>query len=315
MVTTKNLLRIGTRRSSLALWQAEHVRTKLLAKQPQLDIQLVHIMTSGDLNPDLAINKIGGKSVFVKEIEQALLNKDIDLAVHSMKDVPGVITSGLKLTAILRRADPSDVLVGYNNNDLPFGAIVGTGSLRRKSQLLAWRPDLKIKAIRGNVDTRIKKCQSSSYDAIVLAAAGLIRLNMNQHIASFLDFSTCLPAVAQGAIGIETRQDAPELEHLLAPLNDAVTATCVSAERAFNSTLGGNCFLPVAALGQIVNNELRFTGRIIHPEGEYILHKSMTGTGNDATTIGQQVAKHLLQNGGDKILQLCIANTEHHPSL
>jgi len=298
-------LRIGTRGSLLALRQATCVRDLLAKEHPGIETDLVPIVTSGDRITNRPIAKIGGKAVFVKEVEQALHSGDIDLAVHSLKDVPAVLSDGLILYTILRRSEPRDALVLSGMDELPPGALVGTGSLRRKAQLLAWRPDLRIADIRGNVDTRLKKLDAKAFDALVLAAAGLIRLNLHQRVSMYLEPEICLPAAGQGAIGIEIRADDTRLQKLLAPLHDSDTGACTTAERAFNERLGGSCTLPAAAFATIDGDTLSLTGRVIHPQGTPLLERRIVGHRNAARTLGCRAAALVLGDGGDRIIRMC----------
>ncbi len=301
-MSNRHRIRIGTRGSRLAIWQAEHVLSGLHKLHPALGIDLVPILTSGDRIQNKALRAIGGKALFVKEIEKALLENEIDLAVHSVKDLPAKLPDDLVLATILPRADPRDVLVQNTNGALAAGAKIGSSSPRRRAQLLAWRPDLQIVDIRGNLDTRLKKLDSGTYDALALAAAGLERLGYSDRIFSYLDPVICLPAVAQGAIGVEIRARDQRLRELLAPLNDHVSAASVTAERAFSARLGGGCFLPIAALATAWDDELHLIARIAHPEGTQILERQVRGKLTTARNIGTEAAEQLLAAGGDTIV-------------
>ncbi|MBF0095823.1 MAG: hydroxymethylbilane synthase [Magnetococcales bacterium] len=299
-------LKIGTRGSALALWQAEWVRSLLRANQPDLTIELVIIKTQGDKILDVPLAKVGGKGLFVKELEEALLAGEIDLAVHSMKDMPALLPDGLALTTILEREDPRDVLLSTRHASLqalPPGAKVGSSSLRRQSQLLHLRPDLQILSLRGNVNTRIQKLVEGQFDAIVLAAAGVKRLQLTQHVVEYLDPTQVIPANGQGAIGIEARQDDLRLLKLLAPLNHPPTWICVSAERAFLATLEGGCQVPIAGHATLDGQQLQLTGRIASLDGSTLLTQSRRGSQEDPISLGKELAQQLLAQGGKQILQ------------
>jgi hydroxymethylbilane synthase len=299
-------LKIGTRGSALALWQAEWVRSLLRANHPDLSIELVIIKTQGDKILDVPLAKVGGKGLFVKELEEAMLAGEIDLAVHSMKDMPALLPEGLALTTILEREDPRDVLLSTRHASLqalPHGAKVGSSSLRRQSQLLHLRPDLQILSLRGNVNTRIQKLVEEQFDAIVLAAAGVKRLQLTQQVVEYLDPTQVIPANGQGAIGIEARQDDSALHTLLAPLNHPPTWSCVSAERAFLATLEGGCQVPIAGYATLEGEQLRLTGRIASLDGRTMLTHNICGPQGDPVSLGQALADHLLEHGGKQILQ------------
>ena len=300
-------LTIGTRGSALALWQAEHVAERLRTASPILEVELKVIKTRGDKILDVPLAKVGGKGLFVKEIEQAMLRHEIHLAVHSIKDVPALLSPGLILAAIPEREDPRDALVSRAGelDDLPAGAVVGTSSLRRACQLLHRRPDLKLRNLRGNVDTRLGKLDEGQYDAVVLAAAGLNRLGLAGRITERLSPQVMLPAVGQGALGLETRENDNELKSLVVDcLNDPPTATCVGAERAFLARLGGGCQVPVAAHARLVNQEeLQLEGLIGHPSGQPHFRHQMVGQKSTPEDLGRRLAEHLLAIGGDKVLQ------------
>jgi hydroxymethylbilane synthase len=303
----KTTLKIATRKSPLALWQAYHVRDAILALHPQLQIELVEMTTQGDKILDAPLAKIGGKGLFVKELEQGLLNADADIAVHSMKDVPVEFPKGLELAIIMQREDPRDAFVSNNYESLealPQNAIVGTSSLRRQSQLLALRPDLTIKILRGNVGTRLGKLDQGEFDAILLAAAGLHRLKLSARIRQFIAPETMLPAIGQGAIGIECRSDDAETKAIIAPLNDISTQQRVRAERAINNALGGSCQVPIAGFAEInVPGELYLRGLVASTDGAEILRSEIRGHVADAEQLGRAVAQHLIEQGADKILQ------------
>ncbi|APG28508.1 hydroxymethylbilane synthase [Syntrophotalea acetylenivorans] len=298
--------RIGTRASRLALWQAEWVKSSLQQLHPTLQVELVKIQTEGDRILDVPLAKIGGKGLFVKEIEEALLDGRIDLAVHSMKDVPTLLPPGLELRCITERADPRDCLVlaapQKNLADLPQGARIGTSSLRRRAQLLHKRPDLRISDMRGNVDTRLRKMREEGLDGIVLAAAGLKRLGYEEHIGLYLEPKDCLPAIAQGALGLECRIDDKATHALLAPLHHPATAMEVTAERAFLARLEGGCQVPVAGYAQLLDDRLELTGLVARIDGSEVLKDSLTCPADEAAEVGRALADILLRCGADQIL-------------
>jgi hydroxymethylbilane synthase len=301
-------LRIATRRSQLALWQAEHVRERLLAAFPGLRVELMPLSTQGDRILDVPLAKIGGKGLFVKELETAILEGRADLAVHSMKDVPMEFPDGLTLGAILSRENPCDAFVSTRYPDidsLPSGARVGTSSLRRQCQLRAQRPDLEILDLRGNVNTRLRKLDEGQFDAIVLAAAGLIRLQMRGRIASLLPCERSLPAVGQGAIGVEIRTDDSELRELLGVLHDVDCADCVRAERAMNARLHGGCQVPIAGYAEIGADDgvIRLRGLVGSVDGARIVRGEVTGGRSDAEVLGTKLAETLLARGADALLE------------
>lgn len=310
VMMTRKRLRIATRQSPLALWQANYVKARLEKKHTDLVVELVPMMTKGDVILDTPLAKIGGKGLFVKELEHALLEGRADIAVHSMKDVPMQFPVGLMLSTICQREDPHDAFVSNSYRtfmDLPSGAVVGTSSLRRQCQLKQLRPDLCIHSLRGNVGTRLAKLDNGDYDAIILAAAGLIRLGQQQRITSLIDVTQCLPAAGQGAVGIECRQEA-EIERLLAPLADPETTACVLAERAMNRHLQGGCQVPIAGYAIIEEGQLFLRALVGEVEGSRILRAEGRGAIEDAERVGIQVAEKLLQQGADKILQTLYSN-------
>lgn len=310
VMMTRKRLRIATRQSPLALWQANYVKARLEKKHTDLVVELVPMMTKGDVILDTPLAKMGGKGLFVKELEHALLEGRADIAVHSMKDVPMQFPAGLMLSTICQREDPHDAFVSNSYRtfmDLPSGAVVGTSSLRRQCQLKQLRPDLCIHSLRGNVGTRLAKLDNGDYDAIILAAAGLIRLGQQQRITSLIDVTQCLPAVGQGAVGIECRQEA-EIERLLAPLADPETTACVLAERAMNRHLQGGCQVPIAGYAIIEEGQLFLRALVGEVEGSRILRAEGRGAIEDAERVGVQVAEKLLQQGADKILQTLYSN-------
>ena len=297
-------LRIATRKSPLALWQAEYVKASLLKHHPQLTIELVTFTTQGDKILDTPLAKIGGKGLFVKELEQAMLAGDADLAVHSMKDVPMECPEGLAITTICEREDPTDAFVSNrfaSLQELPLGAIVGTSSLRRQCQLRALRPDLEIRDLRGNVGTRLGRLDNGEYDAIILASAGLKRLGLEQRIAQSL--TQLLPAVGQGAVGIEARTNDAELLALLAPLHHLPTALCVQAERAMNRRLQGGCQVPIAGFATLDNQQLTLNALVGSLDGQSVLRYQAQTTDLQAVEqLGETVAEGLLAQGADKVL-------------
>lgn len=297
-------VRIATRKSPLALWQAEYVKANLLQHHPQLSVELVTFTTQGDKILDTPLAKIGGKGLFVKELEQAMLAGDADIAVHSMKDVPMECPQGLAITTICQREDPTDAFVSNRFScleELPLGAIVGTSSLRRQCQLRALRPDLIINDLRGNVGTRLGRLDNGEYDAIILASAGLKRLGLQQRIAQSL--TQLLPAVGQGAVGIEARSNDVELLALLAPLHHLPTAICVQAERAMNRRLQGGCQVPIAGFATLDNQLLSLKALVGSVDGQSILQAQAQTTNLQAIEqFGELVAENLLAQGADKIL-------------
>ncbi len=308
---TKTILRIATRKSPLALWQAHHVREKLLQYWPALHIELIPMVTSGDKFLSTPLSATGGKGLFVKELEDALLDNRADLAVHSMKDVPALFPTGLGLAAICTRENPFDALVSETNKklaDLPMGALIGTASLRRQSQLLAARPDLQVKTLRGNVQTRLAKLNSGEYDAIVLAVAGLWRLSMHASITEILPTNIMLPACGQGALGIECRMDDERLKQYIAPLNDPISALCVNTERYVNARLGGNCHVPLAVYCTLsAHSQLLLQAKIASLDGKIVISNSQHGHPQEAIQIAEQCAIALLASGADDLLAAALS--------
>ena len=297
-------IRIATRKSALALWQAEYVKARLEQAHPGLKVSLVPMVSRGDKLLDAPLAKIGGKGLFVKELETALLENEADIAVHSMKDVPMDFPEGLGLFCICEREDPRDAFVSntYDSLDaLPPGSVVGTSSLRRQAQLLARRPDLKIHFLRGNVNTRLAKLDAGEYDAIILAAAGLIRLGFEARIRASISVDDSLPAGGQGAVGIECRTANAEIHALLAPLHHAETAARVTAERALNKRLNGGCQVPIACYALREGEQLWLRGLVGQPDGGLLLRAE--GRGSDAEALGVQVAEQLLAQGAEAILK------------
>ncbi len=297
-------IKIGTRGSKLALWQANHVREMIEALSPGLQVELVVIKTKGDKILDAPLAKIGGKGLFVKEIEEALLEERVDMAVHSMKDVPTELPPGLVIGAIPPREEPWDLLVAKEEaslDSLPRGAKVGTSSLRRQAQLLARRPDLNIKPLRGNLDTRFRKLRETDLDAIVVALAGVKRLGINSLPMKVLSPQECLPAIGQGALALEVRQG--EMMDILKTLHHPETEASIKAERAFLAHIGGSCQIPVAALGGVEGEELTLRGLIASPDGKKVYRGEQKGPLSQAHIIGSELAQTLLDQGGRGIIE------------
>ena len=301
-----NPIKIGTRGSKLALWQANWVKSALEKKFPSTPVELVTIKTQGDKILDVPLAKVGGKGLFVKEIEQALITRRIDIAVHSMKDMPAEIPEGLCIGAIPERENPVDVFISRNGarfNELAAGSIIGTSSLRRGAQLRHARPDMVVRSIRGNLDTRLKKLESENFDALVLAAAGVKRLNLEHKITEYLDSALMLPAIGQGALCIETREDDPIVAPLVAALDHAATRAAVAGERAFLNRLEGGCQVPIAGHGQIREDLFTLTGLVAEINGSRVIKGEKTGPPDSSETIGNDLAEELLAGGADKILE------------
>ncbi len=308
----KKHVTIGTRGSRLALWQAGWVREELMRRRPGLTISLEVIKTSGDRITDVPLAKVGGKGLFVKEIEEALLAGSIDLAVHSMKDMPGEMPDGLWIASIPLRETPWDMMItrdGRKAEELPEGAVVGTSSLRRGSQLLNFRPDLSIVALRGNLDTRLKKLETENLDAIVLAAAGLKRLGMAEAgRAAEIDPGIVLPAVGQGALCIETRADDEGVNELVRTIHDEPSAVAVTAERAFLKLLQGGCQVPIAAYGSFDSpGKIHLTGLVAETDGSIVLKDAITGDAAEGEAIGETLARRLIERGAAEIVERLIA--------
>jgi len=302
---TVKVIRIATRKSPLALWQAEHVAAELEKAFPVLKTELVTMVTQGDKILDTPLAKIGGKGLFVKELEQGMLAGTADIAVHSMKDVPVEFPKGLHLAVVLEREDPRDAFVSnqYSTlNDLPSNAKIGTCSLRRQCQLKEQFPDAEILPLRGNVNTRLAKLEAGEFDAIILAAAGLKRLGMENKITQCLDTAVSLPAIGQGAIGIESRSDDDEINQLLQALYDEETTIRIRAERAMNARLNGGCQVPIAGFAEVKGQQLLMRGLVGNPDGSIIYRVERAGHIDDAAEIGQMVADELLNQGADKVL-------------
>jgi hydroxymethylbilane synthase len=305
-MTAKPVIRIATRSSELALWQSNHVADALASMIDGAKLELVPITTTGDRILDMPLARIGGKGLFIKELEVALMEERADIAVHSMKDVPAELPEGLHIPAVLPREDPRDVLVsveGGTLDDLPPGARVGTSSLRRKSQLLAARGDLEVRDLRGNVPTRMNKLADGAFDAIVLAAAGLRRLGLLDDHHHLVDTGLMLPAVGQGVIGLECRAGDAEVEGLIGRLNHEPTALCLRAERSMNLRLGGDCSVPVAGYARIDDGELVLTGLVAGVDGRRVVRHTASGPPEDAERIGVGLGERLLNAGADQILK------------
>ncbi|MAR00453.1 MAG: hydroxymethylbilane synthase [Oceanospirillaceae bacterium] len=299
-------LRIATRKSPLALWQAEHIKARLEALHPDLSVELVTFTTQGDRILDTPLAKIGGKGLFVKELEAAMLDGRADIAVHSMKDVPMEFPEGLELGVICERENPLDAFVSNRYaslDELPQGAVVGTSSLRRQCQIQQLRPDLEIRSLRGNVQTRLSKLDAGEYDAIILAAAGLLRMEMDERIASFLPTTQSLPAGGQGALGIEWRVGNDAINDLIRPLYDDTTASCVLAERALNRRLQGGCQVPIACFAERTGDEIWLRGLVGSVDGSQILRTEIHGNAAVAEALGIEAAEDLLSQGAGEILK------------
>ena len=298
-------IRIATRKSPLALWQANFIKKQLTDIHKDLTVELIPMVTKGDMILDSPLAKIGGKGLFVKQLEQALLDNTADIAVHSIKDIPAQFPEGLMLATICQRDDVRDALIAnqYQSlDDLPQGAIVGTSSLRRQCQLRAKYPHLKIADLRGNVGTRLAKLDNQEYHAIILAAVGLKRLGLQERIKQYITTDLILPAVGQGAIGIETRSNDKTILKLLAPLDDKNSRICIQAERAMNQALQGGCQVPIACYSQLTNDSLSLNGLVGSIDGSKIIKVSVSGTATQPEALGQQLASALLAKGADKIL-------------
>jgi hydroxymethylbilane synthase len=300
-------IKIGTRGSKLALTQANLVADKIKKEAPDVNIEICVIKTSGDIMQDISLLKIGGKGVFVKEIEDALLSGAIDLAVHSMKDVPTQTPPGLVFAAVLPREDVRDILVSKGARKIEQmrkGAKIGTGSMRRSAQLLAMLPDLEIVSLRGNLDTRLKKIDTENLDGVIVAAAGVKRMGLAEKITQYLPVEMMLPAVGQGALGLEIRADDNRLQKLLTKINHVPTHTEVTAERAFLRHLGGGCLLPIAALGKLTGDRLSLEGLVAAPRGSDVIRDKVQGAAGEAEELGKKLAEIILERGGKKLLNL-----------
>ena len=296
---------IASRESPLAMWQAEHIKTQLNLLYPDLTIQIKGFKTQGDIILDKSLATIGGKGLFIKELEQALLNKDADLAVHSMKDLPMNIMEDFQLAAITKREDPRDAFISelYNSlDDLPAGSVVGTSSLRRQSQIKAKYPHLEIRPLRGNLQTRLNKLKKGDYAAIILAAAGLIRLGLKEKITMFLETNISIPAVGQGALGIEILSGNEELHTLIKPLNDENSARCVLAERMVSRSLAGSCTVPLGAYAFIEKESLIINGFVATPDGNHFIHAETKGDKAQFYSLGESLSQLLIDQGAKELL-------------
>lgn len=290
----------------MALRQSEQVKAALSAMHPELRIELKIIKTTGDKILDVPLAKVGGKGLFVKEIEEALLARQVDLAVHSMKDVPAMLPEGLGIAAVPAREDPRDVLVSGKAGtleELPHGAVIGTGSLRRGAQALALRPDLRVETLRGNLDTRLRKARDGSYDAVILAAAGLHRMGWKDRITAYLDPDVFIPAIGQGALGIEARADDREVWGLLRGLHDVSTASAVTAERAFLKELEGGCQVPIGGHAQVLGASVALTGLVASLDGRTLYRETRQAPCEEAERLGRELARELLDRGARTILE------------
>ncbi|SNZ07922.1 hydroxymethylbilane synthase [Persephonella hydrogeniphila] len=299
-------IRIGTRKSKLALWQANFIAEQLKKHFPDIEIELVKIVTKGDKILDVPLAKVGGKGLFVKEIEEAMLRKEIDIAVHSLKDVPTYFPEGLGLVAITEREDPRDAFlsVRYSSiDDMPEGAVLGTSSLRRKAQIMMKRKNLVIEDLRGNVDTRIRKLEEGQYDGIILAYAGLKRLGFQDRVKQIFEPDYMIPAVAQGFLGIEARLDDEKTKEIVSVLNHKESEIRAKAERAFLKTLEGGCQVPLAGYSEIVDGKLRITGFVSDLEGKRFFKDSMEGTPDKPEELGEKLAQKLLDMGAREVLE------------
>ena len=301
-----SIVKIGTRGSQLALWQANWVKSELMTRHPQLEVELVIIKTKGDKILDVPLAKVGGKGLFVKEIENALLTNQVDIAVHSMKDMPAEIPAGLTVGAIPEREAPWDALVSRKGEmlaELPEGSLVGTSSLRRAAQLKNAHPSLQIEPLRGNLDTRLRKLQEQKLAAIVLAAAGLKRLGLKQHITEIMPLDVMVPAVGQGALCIETRADDPLIGPLVNEMDHGPTHTAVLAERAFLNRLEGGCQVPIAGYARFVADQVNLVGLVAEIDGSQIIRDEISGPPHEATSLGFRLAEQLLDAGAEELLR------------
>lgn len=301
----ERVIKVGTRKSQLAMWQTNHVVEQLKNKNPSLKFEIIPISTKGDKLLDVALSKIGDKGLFTKELEIALLEGQIDFAVHSMKDLPTVLPEHLQISTMTKRYDSRDVLISPRNLtffELPPKARIGTSSLRRKSQILHHRPDLTIEDLRGNLNTRLKKMETENFDAIILAAAGVERLGWKDVITEKLDFDICLPAVGQGSLGIETREDDEEIIEVVRTINDEPTELCIKAERALLKALEGGCQIPIGAYAMLAEDNLRLEAMVASLNGEVMIRDSIMGPKENCENLGIQLANLLKDQGATEIL-------------
>lgn len=305
LALNKKVVKIGTRGSALALWQATWIKNRLEDRYPEITLELIKIKTKGDKISDVPLSKIGGKGLFVKEIEQALMDGRIDMAVHSMKDVPTEVPHGLYIGIIPKRDDPRDVLIakrGGTFRTIKRGAKIGTSSLRRKAQLLYLRKDLQVVPLRGNLDTRIRKLDKEDLDAIIVASAGVRRMELQEKVSEYLSLGIMLPAIGQGALGIELRQGDEKMYNLVAFLDHHRTRLSIEAERSFLKRLGGGCQVPIAALGILEDKRLKLQGLVADTEGTQIIKDQIEGEPSNAQELGRKLAERLLRKGAQKIL-------------
>ncbi|MBI2485734.1 MAG: hydroxymethylbilane synthase [Deltaproteobacteria bacterium] len=301
----RQVLRIGSRASRLALWQAEFIKGLITRSFPGLKIGISVIRTTGDRIADLPISEIGGKELFVKEIEEALLRNEIDVAVHSLKDLPTVLPDGLRIGAVGKRHDPRDALVskeGIRFYEFPKGARIGTGSVRRQAQLLYLRPDLQIIPIRGNVDTRLRKLRNEGFDGVVLALAGLERMGFHNEVTEVFSFDILVPAPGQGVIAVECREYDDEISRMLVQINHEETQIAASAERAFLERLGGSCHVPVGCFAEIKEDSVKILGLIASPDGKQLIREDIEGSVQSHKSLGKELAERILKKGGEEIL-------------
>jgi hydroxymethylbilane synthase len=300
-----NVVKIGTRGSVLALWQAEWVRSQILSLRPDVEVEIVKIKTTGDKILDVPLAQVGGKGLFVKEIETALLEKRVDLAVHSMKDMPAEIPPGLCIGVVPQRENPMDVLISRNGQTfdaLPEGARIGSSSLRRGAQVRHQRPDMTIHPLRGNLDTRLKKLHTENLDAIILAAAGVRRLGLEDQITEYIPDTIMLPAIGQGALSIEIREDDNAIQNLIAPMDHRETRLAVEMERAFLARLEGGCQVPIAGQAKVAGDQVEMTGMVAEIDGSALIRKTISGPVDRRIPMGETLADRLLESGGKEIL-------------
>ncbi len=302
----KRVLRIGSRGSRLAIWQSEFVKGLITREFPEIQIEISIIRTTGDKIGDLQLSEIGGKAIFVKEIEEALLSRQIDVAVHSLKDLPAILPLELKIGAVTERHDPRDALVSrltHSFRELPKGARVGTGSIRRQAQLLHFRPDLQIIPIRGNVDTRVKKVRNDGVDGVVLALAGLERLGLQDEVTDIFSFETMVPAPGQGIIAVECRESDEETVRMLIQINHEASSIAAFAERSFLEKLGGSCHVPAGCYAEVKEDSINIIGLVASPDGKKYIREDIIGSLGLSTALGRELADRIIQKGGEGILR------------